>query len=85
MTSIREVGDGDRGLLWRLNSYWRYRQTSKGVVVDVESLSLSRSVPAMIRPFATPIISHVAHESMVRTRFAARAAARPVIASHNTR
>jgi hypothetical protein len=38
----------DNGFLWRLNSYWRYQQTSAGVVVECESLSLSRDVPVLL-------------------------------------
>jgi putative flippase GtrA len=66
-TSIRETDGQDRGFLWRLNSYWRYIQKPEGVVVEVESLSLSRSVPALIRPIAAPIISRIAKESVART------------------
>jgi putative flippase GtrA len=66
-TSIREADGGDRGFLWKLNSYWRYAQTPAGVIVELESLSLSRSVPALIRPMAGPIISRIARESVART------------------
>jgi putative flippase GtrA len=66
-TSIRETGGSDRGFLWRLNSYWRYRQRGDAVEVDVLSVSLSRAVPAVVRPVASPIIDHIAHESMQRT------------------
>ena len=66
-TSIAEVGGSDRGFLWRLNSYWRYQQMPDGVLVDMESLSLSRNVPAIVRPVALPIVNRVARESMVRT------------------
>ena len=59
-TRIREITDPgtpdekekpegkDNGFLWRLNSYWRYKETPEGVVVECESLSLSRSVPALL-------------------------------------
>lgn len=66
-TSIREVGGDDHGFLWRLVSYWKYRQTPEGVFVDLESITLSRSIPAVVRPVAMPIIRHVARESMART------------------
>jgi|SRR5436190_5444239 len=66
-TSIREVGGGDRGFLWRLNSYWTYRQVAGGVVVRLESITLSRSIPSVLRPIAMPIAQHVARESMART------------------
>jgi len=66
-TRIDEVGGGDHGFLWRLHSYWRYEQRSGGVLVELESLTLSRSVPAMARPVAMPIVNHIARESMART------------------
>lgn len=66
-TRITEVRHGDRGFMWRLNSYWRYHQTKEGVVVEMESLTLSRDVPAIVRPFAMPIITSVARESVRRT------------------
>lgn len=71
-TSIREAGGGDRGFLWRLNSYWTYRQAGNGVVVDVLSVSLSRDVPALARPVVAPIAGRIARESMLRTLGAMR-------------
>ena len=66
-TRIAEIGGGDRGFMWRLNSYWRYEQVTGGVLVEMESLTLSRSVPAVLRPVAMPIVSRVARESVART------------------
>lgn len=66
-TRIQEDGGSDRGFLWRLNSYWRYRQQGNDVVVDVLSESLSREVPSLARPIAGPVISRIARESMRRT------------------
>lgn len=71
-TRIAEVDGGDRGFLWRLNSYWAYRQVPEGVVVELESVSLSRSVPGVLKPIAGPIIGRIARESMVRTLTALR-------------
>jgi putative flippase GtrA len=79
-TRIDEVGGGDRGFLWRLNSYWRYEQLRDGVRVDVESITLSRDVPAMVRPIASPIVSRISRESMVRTLEALRRYLSPSIA-----
>jgi hypothetical protein len=66
-TRIEEVGGGDRGFLWRLHSYWRYEQKPEGVLVELESLTLSRSVPSLVRPVAMPLVNKVARESMTRT------------------
>jgi len=57
----------DRGFLWRLNSYWRYEQMPSGVLVECESLSLSRTVPAILEYWIRPLIDKVAAESMQRT------------------
>jgi hypothetical protein len=66
-TRIDEVGGGDHGFVWRLRSYWRYDQLQDGVVVGVEALTLSRDVPAIVKPFVAHIITRVARESMERT------------------
>jgi putative flippase GtrA len=71
-TRIVEVGGGDRGFLWRLNSYWRYVQVDEGVLVELESWTLSRSVPSLLRPVASPIITRIARESLLRTLAAMR-------------
>jgi hypothetical protein len=66
--SEREKPEGqDHGFLWRLNSYWRYEQVGDGVIVECESISLSRSIPALLELIARPIINSVAKESMERT------------------
>jgi putative flippase GtrA len=57
----------DRGFLWRLNSYWRYEQTDSGVIVECESISLSRAVPSLLAGTIRPLIDHVARGSMERT------------------
>ncbi len=64
----REKPQGqDLGFLWRLNSYWRYQQTDGGVIVECESISLSRSIPSLLELIVRPIINSVAQESMQRT------------------
>ena len=57
----------DRDLLWKWNAYWRYEQVEGGVLVECESITLSRPVPFMLKPVAGPLVSHVARESMERT------------------
>jgi len=66
-TRITDIGDGDRGYLWALNSYWRYTQAGHDVRIDLESLSLSRDMPKLIRPVAEPIVNRIARESVART------------------
>jgi hypothetical protein len=49
----------DGGYLWRLNSYWRFQAQDGGVIVECESVSLSRGIPAgfgwMIKSFAQTV------------------------------
>jgi putative flippase GtrA len=71
-TRIEQIDGGDHGFLWRLHSYWRYEQIGGGVLVELRSLTLSRSVPALVRPIASPLVTRVARESMVRTLEALR-------------
>ena len=67
-TKIIEVNASeDRGFLWRLNSYWRYEQTAGGVIVELESLTLSRDVPFGLGSLVGPLINRVARDSVDRT------------------
>lgn len=63
---------GDHGFMWRLNAYWRYQRTGSGVLVELESLTLSRDIPTLIRPIAAPIVRSIARESMSRALDAVR-------------
>jgi putative flippase GtrA len=71
-TRIAEVDGRDRGFLWRLNSYWRYVQVGDDVRVELESISLSRDVPAILKPVAGPIINRIGRESLMNTLNALR-------------
>ena len=63
----------DSGYMWRLNSYWRYKQFDDGVLVEIESLTLSRSLPMLVGPLIRPIVTSTARESMTRTLASVRA------------
>ena len=70
----RRLPEGDdSGFLWRLNAYWRYVPVDGGVLVECESLALSRSVPSLLRSIAAPIIDKVSRESLQNTLAALRA------------
>jgi hypothetical protein len=62
----KQPGD-DRGFLWRLHSYWRFQQVPSGVVVECESLSLSRGVPSAVRWLVAPFLTSVPRESLLST------------------
>ena len=57
----------DRGFLWRMHAYWRYKQVRGGVIVDLESLTLSRGIPLGMGAMVSPLINRVARELMWRT------------------
>lgn len=64
----RLVAEGDdRGFLWRMNSYWRYEQVPDGVIVELESITLSRGIPMGLGIVVEPIIERIARESVTRT------------------
>jgi len=57
----------DHGFMWRLYSYWRYKQVGNGVIVEVESLTLSRNLPFLFTPFLRPVVNSTARDSITRT------------------
>ena len=64
----REKPDGqDQGFLWRLNAYWRYEAVNGGVLIECESISLSRDVPAVLKWFVGGMVEGVARDSLERT------------------
>jgi len=70
----RECTPGmDRGFLWGLNSYWRYQAVQGGVIVELESLTLSRGVPWGVGAVVRPLVDRVARESVTRTLVSLRA------------
>jgi hypothetical protein len=65
--SEREKAPGDdRGFLWRLVSWWRFEQRGKDVIVELESASLSRDIPAVIKliPGVSSYIRSTPRESL---------------------
>ena len=75
--SEREKPAGtDRGFLWRLNAYWRYEQVDGGVLIECESISLSRGVPALLRPFISGVVDGIARDALQKTLESVRAVLR---------
>ena len=52
----------DRGFLWRLNTYWRYQEKNGGVYIQIEFITLSRSVPAIFAWLVNPYLKSIPHE-----------------------
>jgi len=64
--SEKPQGD-DSGYMWRLNSYWRFRERDGGVVVECESISLSRSIPFGFGWLVSRFVESVPQESLENT------------------
>jgi putative flippase GtrA len=67
----------DSGYLWRLNAYWRYEEVPGGVLIECESVSLSRSVPLIFTPLVNPIANRLARGSLESTLNSLRAVLAP--------
>ena len=62
----------DHGFLWRLNSYWLFRERDGGVYVECEAVSLSRGVPALFEFVINPIIRSLPKDALSNTLRATR-------------
>jgi hypothetical protein len=51
--------DEEHGFLWRLNTYWSYEEKGDGLYLQIEAVSLTRSIPHglgwVIRPYVESI------------------------------
>ncbi len=62
----------EHGFLWRQNTYWTYEERDGGLYLQVESISLSRSVPLGLGWALRPYIESVPRESLEFTLRSAR-------------
>jgi hypothetical protein len=65
----------DHGFLWRLNSYWRFYETTRGVYVQCEAISLSRDVPPGLNFLIGHFVEGIARDSLEFTLRSTRTAA----------
>lgn len=64
----REKPEGDdSGYMWRWNSYWRFKQEPEGVIVECESISLSRSIPGVFLWLVRPFVKSIPKEALEST------------------
>jgi hypothetical protein len=70
---LEPVGN-DSGFLWRINSYWRYQQRDNGVIVEWESISLSRDIPFLLAWFVKPLVRSISREAVTDMLTATRKA-----------
>jgi hypothetical protein len=69
---IAELGDEDHGFLWRLNTYWTYEERDGGVYLQIETVSLSRSVPKGLGWLIGPYVESIPRDSIEFTLQCAR-------------
>jgi hypothetical protein len=69
-------GSEEHGFLWRLNTYWSYEQRDGGLYMQIESVSLTRSIPAGLRWVIRPFVESVPRESLEFTLHAVCSALR---------
>jgi hypothetical protein len=68
----------DSGYMWRLNSYWRFREQDGGVVVECESVSLSRGIPYGLGWLIGDYVESIPRESLESTLTGIRDGARSI-------
>lgn len=64
----------DSGYLWRIDSYWRYAKHGDGVIIEWESIALSRPIPFLIAWFVRPLIRGIARDTVQNMLTATRKA-----------
>ena len=61
----RALSDAEEhGFLWRLNTYWRYEERDGGLYLQIESISLTRAIPAGLGWALRPYVESVPRESL---------------------
>jgi hypothetical protein len=69
----QELAPGQgHGYLWRVNNYWRLEEKDGGVYMQVESIVLSRDVPAIFAWFVNPLIRRISRQTLANLLYATR-------------
>jgi hypothetical protein len=54
----------NHGFLWRMNTYWSFEQQDGGLFIQVESVSLTRSIPTGLGWAVGPFIESIPRDSL---------------------
>ena len=54
----------EHGFLWRLNTYWSYEERSGGLYLQIEAVSLTRSIPRGLGWAIRPYVESIPRESL---------------------
>lgn len=68
--------DRQHGFLWAINTYWTYEERDGGLALQIESVSLSRSIPTGLGWAIVPMVESIPRESLEFTLRATCAALR---------
>lgn len=66
----------EHGFLWRLNTWWSYEERDGGLYLQIEAVSLTRSIPRGLGWAIKPYVESIPRESLEFTLRAARNALR---------
>ena len=55
------------GFIWRLHSIARYEERDGGVYLELETMALTRDIPASVRWFVNPVVNHLSMNSLITT------------------
>jgi hypothetical protein len=58
------TADEQHGFLWQMNTYWSYEERDGGLYMQIESVSLSRSVPTGLGWVVGPFVESIPRESL---------------------
>jgi hypothetical protein len=58
------VSSEEHGFLWRLDTYWTYEERDGGLYMQIESVSLTRSIPTGLGWAIGPFVQSVPRESL---------------------
>jgi hypothetical protein len=64
ITVVMDTAYDVTGFLWRLNTYWSYQQRDGGLYMQIESVSLTRSIPTGLGWLIGPFVQSVPRESL---------------------
>jgi hypothetical protein len=54
----------EHGFLWRLNTYWSYEERDGGLYLQIEAVSLTRSIPSGLGWAIRPYVESIPRESL---------------------
>ncbi len=53
-----------RGFLWRMNTYWSYEEKDGGLYMQIESVTLTRSIPTGLAWIIGQFVESIPRESL---------------------